>query len=78
MNRRQAGQETVSPARLPAPRSLWLFAVVSLIVTAWSLLLDQHPPLPASFVCRAGLCRNDQIFSAIDASGADPATLRPC
>jgi hypothetical protein len=53
----------------------WLFAVASLTITAWSLVLDQEHPLPGSIVCRAGLCRNDQIFSAIDISGPDAGNL---
>jgi len=53
----------------------WIFAAFSLTITAWSLLLDQRPPSPGSLPCRIGLCRYDQIFSAIDISGADSSNL---
>jgi hypothetical protein len=49
----------------------WLFAVLSLTITAWSCLLDYAVPSPGSRACRAGVCRYDQIFSAIDARGQD-------
>ena len=49
----------------------WLFAVASLTITGWSLLLDLEHPLPGSPACRTGLCRSDQILSAIDARGLD-------
>jgi len=49
----------------------WLFAVASLTITTWSLLLDWRLPSPGSFLCRVGLCRYDQILSAIDTRGPD-------
>jgi hypothetical protein len=48
-----------------------LFAVISLAITAWSLLLDHQRSAPSSWLCRRGICRFDQIFSGIDASGMD-------
>src|ERR1700689_5153552 len=48
-----------------------LFAVVSLAITAWSLLLDHERPSPGSWMCRGGICRYDQIFATIDAEGAN-------
>lgn len=48
-----------------------LFAIVSLTITAWSLLLDHTRPSPGSWICRAGLCRYDQIISVIDDPGVD-------
>ncbi len=48
-----------------------LFAVVSLVVTAWALRLDHARSSSDSWLCRQGICRYDQIFSAIDAHGMD-------
>jgi hypothetical protein len=54
-----------------------LFAVVSLTITAWSLLLDHARPSPGSWMCRAGLCRYDQILSAIDERRVDLGNAPP-
>jgi hypothetical protein len=49
----------------------WLFALLSLTITGWSCVLDYDFPSLGSWMCRAGVCRYDQIFSAIDARGQD-------
>ena len=54
-----------------------LFAIVALTITVWSLLLDRARPSPGSWMCRGGLCRYDQILSAIDDPGAGPSALLP-
>jgi hypothetical protein len=48
-----------------------LFAVVSLTITTWSLLLDHERPSPGSWMCQGGICRYDQMFARIDAEGAN-------
>ncbi len=52
-----------------------LFAVVSLAITAWSLVLDLERPSPGSWMCRRGLCRYDQIFSSIDPEAGGPGDV---
>src|SRR3984957_15622587 len=50
-----------------------LFVIVSLAITGVSMTLDYARPwrdmLASSHLCRAGLCRYDQVFAAIDAGG---------
>jgi hypothetical protein len=48
-----------------------LFMVASLGITGLSLTLDYAHPSPNSRVCRMGLCRDDQVFAAVDAQGMD-------
>jgi hypothetical protein len=52
-----------------------LFAIASLAITLLSLLLDHEPSSPDSWLCRRGLCRADQMFRTIDASGMDLANV---
>ena len=53
----------------------WIFAIISLTITGWSLVLNHYRPLPDSWPCRAGLCRYDQVFSAIDVRGPDLSNI---
>jgi hypothetical protein len=50
-----------------------LFVIVSLAITAVSFTLDYAHPrlesLPDSRLCRAGLCRYDQVFAAMNTDG---------
>jgi hypothetical protein len=48
-----------------------LFAVLSLAISGWSLLLDHQRSSSDSWLCRRGICRFDQIISGIDARGMD-------
>ena len=46
-------------------------ASVSMVIAAWSLLLDHEPFAPGSWPCRQGFCRFDQMDAAIDMRGMD-------
>jgi hypothetical protein len=46
-----------------------LLAIVSLAISGLSITLDYSHPSPDSRACRLGVCRYDQLFSAIDAEG---------
>jgi hypothetical protein len=52
-----------------------LFAIISLAITGISMTVDYSHPAPESRLCRAGLCRYDQLFAAVDAHGMDLANV---
>jgi hypothetical protein len=47
-----------------------IIPVAGLLIATLSVSLDLFPPSPASPLCLHGACRFDQIFAAIDATGA--------
>lgn len=52
-----------------------LFPLVSLVIVAFSILLDSGHVSADSSLCRLGFCRFDQIFSSIDAEGMNLSSL---
>lgn len=52
-----------------------IIPVVSLLITALSILLGFTRPSATSQVCLYGLCRFDQVFFSIDSTGANAVNL---
>ena len=49
--------------------------IIALLISALSASLDLFPPALASPLCVNGLCRSDQILTAVNAAGATPEAV---
>lgn len=52
-----------------------IISLAALCVVVYSIATDFSTPVPGSILCRAGLCRFDQIYQGIDATGDRPDAL---
>jgi hypothetical protein len=50
----------------------WIFPILAMAISVLSATLDFHPVSADSHLCRWGLCRFDQLYSALDATGLNP------